>query len=339
MIGDGRGGNDTATVSITVNAAGNRPPVATDDTATTQEDASVFIDVLENDDDPDGDPLFISDFSDPANGSVAVDGNGLRYTPDAGFVGTDTFTYDAADGRGGFDTATVTVTVTERPNQAPDAVNDVASTTRDTPRVINVIANDTDPDGDALSVTGVSNPPHGSAVPNGDGTITYTPDPGFTGTDTFEYTISDGHGHSDTATVTVFVNAPSSTGKATGGGWFLVGDTKSYFSFNAEVKSNIAKGKVDYHTASGSIDLKGSVSSLRIFGPPTGSPPATTSSAEFSGSCTLANGARCTYTVQVQDKAEPGKGFDVFTITVRNVAGAIIHEASGILGAGNIQLH
>jgi hypothetical protein len=327
-IVDGRGGSDTGTVSITVSSAGNRPPVAADDSATTVEDDSVSIPVLDNDTDPDHDTLMVSDFSDPANGSVAVDGTGLRYTPDAGFVGTDTFTYDAADGRGGFDTATVTVTVTEAPNRDPNAVNDVASTTRDTSVRIVVVANDTDPDGDNLSVTGATNPPHGTTVNHGDGTVTYTPDSGFAGTDTFEYTISDGHGGSDTATVTVFVNASSDTAKVNGGGWFTTGGSRAHFSLNAQVKNGLAKGKVGYDL-DGGISIKGNVDALRITG----------SAADVTGSCTRANGAACTFEVHVVDNAEPGAGWDTFSIRVYDAAGALIHEASGILEGGNLQVH
>jgi hypothetical protein len=92
---------------------------------------------------------------------------------------------------------------------------------------ISVLGNDSDPDGDTLSVTSASNPAHGSVVVNADGTVTYTPDPGFTGTDTFTYTISDGNGGTDTATVTVNVgpgtahvfDPPSATKVANASGW------------------------------------------------------------------------------------------------------------------------
>ena len=91
-------------------------------------------------------------------------------------------------------------------NHAPDAVNDVANTTPNTAVIISVLSNDTDPDGDALTVTAVTSPAHGTAVrSNNNTTVTYTPANNFTGMDSFNYTISDGHGGSDTATVTVSV--------------------------------------------------------------------------------------------------------------------------------------
>jgi|GEM_PF-314467 len=99
----------------------------------------------------------------------------------------------------------------------PVAVDDTATTQQNTPVTINVLANDTDEDNDTLSVTAVSNPPNGSAVINGDQTVTYTPDTGFSGQDTFTYTICAPEGcdtTSDTATVTVTVGAVGVTNYA-----------------------------------------------------------------------------------------------------------------------------
>jgi hypothetical protein len=95
----------------------NEAPVATDDAASVDEGRSVRIDVLANDSDPDGDALAITNVSAAANGSVRIEGGAIRYTPTAGFSGTDRFTYTIADGNGGVDRATVTVAVT--PNAAP----------------------------------------------------------------------------------------------------------------------------------------------------------------------------------------------------------------------------
>ncbi len=90
---------------------GNNPPAAVDDTASTSENTAVDIDVLNNDSDPDGDPLHINSATDPSHGSTVNHGSHVTYTPDPGFTGTDTFDYTAGDGKGGTDTATVTVTV------------------------------------------------------------------------------------------------------------------------------------------------------------------------------------------------------------------------------------
>ena len=94
-------------------------------------------------------------------------------------------------------------------NPAPIAGHDAASTATDMPVVIGVLGNDTDPDSDALSVSHVSDPANGSVAINPDGTVTYSPDAGFNGTDTFTYTVSDGQGGTKIATVTVSVGVPN----------------------------------------------------------------------------------------------------------------------------------
>ncbi len=184
----------------------NRAPDAVDDSATTIRNTPVTINVVANDTDPDGDPLSVTAVSDPPNGTATNNNNGtVTYQPDNGFIGSDSFTYTISDGRGGSDTATVRVTVNPPPNRPPDAVDDSATTCKNRPKRINVLANDRDPDGDPLTVGAVSQPANGTATNNGDGTVTYNPRRGFTGTDSFTYTISDGRGGSDTARVTVTV--------------------------------------------------------------------------------------------------------------------------------------
>jgi hypothetical protein len=126
------------------------------------------------------------------------------YTPAAGVLGTDTFNYTINDGRGGTATASVTITITAPANQPPVAVDDAATTAFVTPVTINVIANDSDPDGDALTVISVGTPAGGTAqIVNNE--VDYQPARTFTGVDTFGYTISDGHGHTATANISVTV--------------------------------------------------------------------------------------------------------------------------------------
>jgi hypothetical protein len=93
--------------------SGNAAPVAADDAAETQTGSAVAIDVLANDVDPDGDPLTVAAVTQGANGAVSNDGSGVTYAPNAGFVGTDQFTYTVSDGQGGEATATVSVNVTD----------------------------------------------------------------------------------------------------------------------------------------------------------------------------------------------------------------------------------
>ncbi|TLH58754.1 hypothetical protein C1S81_11560 [Mycolicibacterium neoaurum] len=203
----GRGGHaSTAAVTITVGEASvNVAPVAGPDSATvTQGSGPTTINVLGNDNDADNDPLTITGVTQPDNGTVTFTTTGVSYTPDETFAGTDTFTYTVSDGT----TTTIgTVTVTVTPvivvNTPPTAVDDHVSTAEDTAVAIDVIANDSDPEGDSLHLTAISSAGHGIVVINGN-TVTYTPSPDWNGTDTFTYTITDGE-HEATATVSVVV--------------------------------------------------------------------------------------------------------------------------------------
>ena len=201
---DGNGGTDTATATITVNAV-NDAPFAAADGATTNEDTAVALSVLANDIDIDGDSLGVASVTQGANGSVAINGdNTVTYTPNANFNGADSFTYTVADGNGGTDTATVTITVTGV-NDAPSAQPDTGIADED-PITITVLANDSDVEGNSLSVLSVTQPANGTAAINPDDTVRYTPDGDFEdGIDTFTYTVSDGNGGTDTATVYVAV--------------------------------------------------------------------------------------------------------------------------------------
>ncbi len=205
-ISDGNGGTDTATVTVSVTGT-NRTPVALADSASS-EGSSVVINVLENDYDPDGDLLTISNISQGTSGSVTLNAdNTLTYTPQNGFAGIDTFTYTVSDSQGNQATASVTVTITQ--NVAPTAQSDVATTSEGQAVVIDVLANDTDSNGDPLTISGITQPTNGNVAVNLDGTVTYTPGSGFVGSDSFSYTIDDGQGNQDTATVDVTVTGLS----------------------------------------------------------------------------------------------------------------------------------
>jgi VCBS repeat-containing protein len=208
-ISDGRGGTDTADVAVTINPV-NHAPAAVNDTATTNEDTAVTIAVLANDTDPDpGDTLTVASVTQPANGSVTNNGADVTYTPKANFNGTDPFTYTVSDGNGG--TATATVTVTVNPvNDPPVAVADAYGVDQDKTLTVaapGVLANDTDGDSAVLTAILVSNPSNGTVTLNANGSFTYTPKAGFSGTDTFTYKANDGAADSNTATVTITVNA------------------------------------------------------------------------------------------------------------------------------------
>jgi outer membrane protein OmpA-like peptidoglycan-associated protein len=183
----------------------NRPPIAVSDAAVVVQGASITIPVLANDSDPDGDVLELVVVSAAPNGSAVANADGtITYTPNAAFVGADTFTYTIRDPEGQTAAATVTVTA-EPPNQPPVAADDAASTAENQAVIIEVLSNDTDAeDGSSLDVTIVNDPLNGSVSLNG-GVVTYTPNPGFSGEDRFDYTVTDTGGLSDTAEVVVRV--------------------------------------------------------------------------------------------------------------------------------------
>ena len=165
---DGQGGTDTGTVTVDISCV-NDAANAVDDSRTVAEDSGgTAMTVLANDTDPESDPLSVTSASDPANGGTTFTAADVTYTPDLNFCGADSFTYTVTGG----DSATVSVTVT-CVNDAPDAVNDTRTTTEDTTLVLTVATpgspttNDTDVDGDTLTVTAVATPVGGTVSVDG----------------------------------------------------------------------------------------------------------------------------------------------------------------------------
>ena len=207
---DGTETSTVSTVNITVTAV-NDTPVATDDSVTTNEDTPYSGNVLSNDTDIDGDSLTAALVDGPAHGELVLNTDGtFTYTPDANYHGTDSFTYTATDGTETSTVATVSITVTAI-NDTPTTVADSVTTNEDTPLAGNVLTNDTDIDGDSLTVALVDGPAHGELVLNTDGTFTYTPDANYHGTDSFTYTATDGTETSTAATVNITVTAVNDT--------------------------------------------------------------------------------------------------------------------------------
>uniref|UniRef100_UPI0024958F38 DUF7507 domain-containing protein n=1 Tax=Algibacter lectus TaxID=221126 RepID=UPI0024958F38 len=211
---------DTATVTIKVLAdpnTGVNEVIANSDTATTEAGSSVDVVVLANDIDPEGDALSITPGSvtDPVNGTIVENADGtITYTPDAGFVGEDTFTYEVCDTGSPQACDTATVTVTVDPSNGIDndtyANDDAYNGNPNMDIAGSVLDNDTDPEGDTptvntIPVTGVEN---GTLVLNPDGTFVYTPNPDFSGTDSFVYEVCDNGVPQacDQATVYITVN-------------------------------------------------------------------------------------------------------------------------------------
>lgn len=216
----GQTASQTFTYTVT-----NPPPVAHDDTRTTREDTPVSGNVIGGggrgdvpDGDPDGDDLTVTEIV--VNGRAYTFGPGTpshtitlnegrlvfredgsyTFTPKPDWHGrVPPVTYTISDGEGGTATAVLRITVTP----VPDIVPDTSTTERDTPVRIPVLDND-DFEGRNPRVTGTTPPANGTVTINPDGSITYTPNPGFTGTDTFTYTVTSG-GVTETTTVTVQV--------------------------------------------------------------------------------------------------------------------------------------
>ncbi|MDF0731763.1 Ig-like domain-containing protein [Pseudomonas entomophila] len=212
------GGSDVEPVVVVGSApveAENQPPLAQADSGSTSVGVPLTLSLLANDSDPDGDvPLSISDLAQPGTGlgSVALNGStAVTYTPPPGattaFVAT--FSYRAQDAKG-LKSAPATVTVNVAPNQAPTAVADTAATLG-VPLTLNVLGNDTDPEGNLpLAIASVTQPPAGRGTVSHDGSqVTYTPPATISApfTTSFGYVARDSLGAlSNTGTVTVQVS-------------------------------------------------------------------------------------------------------------------------------------
>jgi len=214
-ISDGNGGTSTATVSVTVTEA-NDPPTAQDDAFTVAEDSTgTTLNVLANDSTQGdtGETLTIVSVT-PTNhgGTVTIAGNGqsLTYTPAANYFGTELFQYTINDGHGGTAQASVVITVTPV-NDPPTATNDALTAVKNSTAVLfDVLANDSSqPDAsETLTISAVGTPSAGGTVTIAQtgAKVQYTPATGFSGTETFTYTVRDPSGATAVATVTVTVS-------------------------------------------------------------------------------------------------------------------------------------
>ena len=216
-ITDDEGGTSSASVTVTVTGV-NDIPVAQDDTFTVAEDGTVTIAVRANDTDIDNNPLTITAIDGTAitigtpvavaNGTVTLTAAGtLIFKPAANYNGPASFTYTISDGGGGTDTAIVSGTVTPVNDRPVATIDGPLSTAEDTPLTITpatLLANDTDIEGDVLTITSVQGAVHGTVTLSG-GNVVFTPSANYNGPARFTYTISDGHGGTSTATVNLLV--------------------------------------------------------------------------------------------------------------------------------------
>jgi VCBS repeat-containing protein len=217
VISDGNGGGNAANLDITL----NRGPSATNDLAGIQIGGAVSGNVLANDTDLDGDSLSVTSFAGGAYGNLSLDAGGwYSYTVTAlsGPTGShlhDVFNYTISDGYDGIASANLNITL----NRGPSATSDVVGIQIGGTVSGNVLANDSDPDGDVIQVTGVTGGSiglrivgnYGTLVLNGDGSYIYAsdkraqlPGQGFA-QDVFTYTQSDGFGGTANAMLNIMI--------------------------------------------------------------------------------------------------------------------------------------
>ena len=197
-------GSSSGSVTITIDPVNDAPVARNDSGFTTPRNAAKTFtaqSLLANDSDVDGDTLRIAGVSSASGGTVALVSGNVVFTPTTNYSGAAGFTYSVSDGKGGQASAQVSLTVLG--NTPPVAADD--SATGSGPMTINVLANDSDANGDTLSILGFTQPSHGTVTLNANNTFTYVPTTGYVGGDSFGYTLSDQQGGQDSATVTISV--------------------------------------------------------------------------------------------------------------------------------------
>jgi glucose/arabinose dehydrogenase len=197
---------DTATVSVIVTAV-NDAPVAVDDAAATSIGRAVTIDVLANDSkgppDEAGQTLTVASIGTPAHGTAVLDAGKVRYTPTSGYLGPDSFSYQACDNGGLCDTGQVSISV--ELNTAPVASDVVASALEDVEAAIDLAG--FDPEGGTLTFSVVTPPAHGTVAGIEGRVLRYLPAPNYHGDDSLSFRVSDGTLQSNVATVALTVHA------------------------------------------------------------------------------------------------------------------------------------
>jgi len=212
QAGNGNADSELASVVITVTQV-NDVPVASNDSFVVSANDSWAVDapgVLANDNDLDGNALSAALIDSTTHGTLSLNSDGsFFYTPNIGFIGTDTFTYVANDGQSNSNLAMVTISVAET-NVIPVAQNDGYETNEGSLLTVlapGLLANDFDANNNPLTAILVTTPLYGTVTLNSDGSFDYVPTANFSGTDSFSYKVTDGSADSNVAMVTINVIA------------------------------------------------------------------------------------------------------------------------------------
>ena len=336
---DIRGGGDRDyndnVFRFTGNLAPNRPPVAEDQSLTTQEDTAGSV-VLTGSD-PEGKTLAFAVADQPANGTLSGTAPSLTYTPDANFYGADSFTFTVDDGEGGTETGKVTIEVTPV-NDAPEAADDARTIDENEQVAVTALANDTDVDGDALTAHLVAGASHGTARCAGT-QCTYRPLSNFVGMDSFTYRACDPSGACAEAVVTIDVRGIGKSGRLTGGAWLLGDDGKTHHQVRLGCTA-AEGGRLTVRGKAGTFELTHADYALCVDDPALSSESPQAGWDTHRGSGTGTYNGTPGYTIEwtLTDAGEPGVA-DASEIVVRDPNGAVVLSEHGRLGGGNHQAH
>jgi hypothetical protein len=320
---------------FTGNLAPNEPPVADDRSLTTPEDTPLAVGLTGSD--PEGGPLTFAVATPPAHGTLSGTAPSLTYTPAPDFNGIDSFTFTVRDADGLVDTGTVTISVT--PVNDPPVANDDAQTIDENDEVtVAVLANDTDADGDPLTVALVSGPAHGTATCSATQCV-YRPVSNFVGTDSFRYRACDPAGACDEATVTIDVRGIGKAGRLTGGGWLDTDGGKSHHQVHLGCTA-AEGGTLRINAPAGTFRLEHVDYALCVDDPAleSGGPKAGWEIHRGSGTGSFDGVGGYTIEWTLTDEGEPGRS-DGWSIVVRDAAGLVALSEDGSLDGGNHQAH
>ena len=248
QVNDGRGGTDSAQVSITVGSpggTGNNAPTANPSSVTIPYEKPTWFSLTASD--PDGDPLTYHLVNPPDHGGTTGTLPNILFWPESGYSGSDSLTFEVRDGKGGVDQAVVSITIQSPDggggggggtgNNAPTANPKSVTIPYEKPTWITVSASD--PDGDSLTYHMVNSPNHGGVtgtLPN----ILFWPESGYSGSDSFTFEVRDGKGGVDQAVVSITIESPGQSSVHVENHVVTTGSSWTLINFNQPFDSPVA---------------------------------------------------------------------------------------------------